>query len=151
MKKTTTAALLLLGSLLFIFLFVANQGIKTHEHELSLASEMTRDLASALAPDTRVKLLRERGSDKAIVTDREQFVLLLNATPSTETWRDDPSGRTVARRLAERAHGRYGPDRPIQFIEVVLVLPDGEKVRYGFREDRDGHLQGFEVPPLPKP
>jgi hypothetical protein len=147
MRKTTVAALMLLGLTLFVFLFAANRGIEQHEPELNLASELTRELAEQLVPGTRVKLLRERGSPKAIVSDPEQFVLLMNATPAEAAWKRDPQGKTFARGLAERAHARYGPDRPVQFVEVVLIQGE-QKRRYGFREDRDGNLQTMEVPPL---
>jgi hypothetical protein len=150
MRKSTLAALVLLGGLLGVFLWVANAGIEQHKPEIALAGELTRALSAELAPGTRVKLVRERGSEKAIVSDAEAYLLLMNATPSADAWRKDPTGKAFAHRLAERAYGRYGPERPVRFVEVVLADPVRGKVRFGFREGRSGALVGFDVPPLPK-
>jgi len=149
-RKSTVTALVLLGGLVSAMMWVADAGMTQHRVEIEMGSQLTRELADDLAPATRVRLRRERGSPNGIVTDREQHLLLVTATPSTARWDRDPDGKTFGRRLAERVHGdvRYGPERPVPYVEVVLTKPDGARVRLGFREDVRGRLQAFAVPAL---
>jgi hypothetical protein len=151
-RKSTVTALVLLGGLLFVMMWVADAGMTQHRAEIEVGSQMTRQFEGDLVPSTRVRLRRERGSEDGIVADREQHLLLVTASPSAARWDRDPDGKAFARALAERAHGdvRYGPERPVPYVEVVLSKPDGTRVRLGFREDVSGRLQAFSVPPLKK-
>jgi hypothetical protein len=152
MRKSTTAALLLLGMLLFVFLWFGIRSVEEHRPEITLAGDLTREFEAELDshPELRrVRAKRERGSAQAIVASPDEHVLLLNATPSEATWARDPTGMGIARRLADAGHRQYGPDRATRYVEVVLLRPNGEKVRLGFRENRDGALEAFAVAPLP--
>ena len=151
MRKSTATAVVLLGGVLVVMMWAADAGMSQHRVEIELGSRMSREFEADLAPGSRVRLKRERGSEAAIVSDKDEFVLLLTATPAGPRWDRDATGKALGRDLAERAHAdpRYGPERPVRFVEVVLTKPDGARVRLGFREDVGGRLVAFPVPPLP--
>jgi len=150
-RKSTVTALVLLAGLLFVMMWVADAGMSQNRPEIEMGALLTREFEADLADATRVRLRRERGSTAGIVADRGQHLLLVTASPSTARWASDPDGKAFGRRLAERVHGdaRYGAERPVPYVEVVLTRPDGSRVRLGFREDVSGRLQAFPVPPLP--
>lgn len=101
--------------------------------EIRNAKELTDDFRDSLAKDAeghvlKLRLRRAAGASGYVVTDPSTFGLLVEARPSLDVLKRDPSGFLFAREVASRAFELYGTDRPIQWVEVRLRRPDGTAI-----------------------
>ena len=154
MRKTTVIVLAILGVGFAAIMVLLRAYVGHVEQELAIANELTRDFAAELDPKTpKVKLLRVSGKATYAGQDPATHGLLVDATPSADTWKADASGAAFARRLARDVLDRYGPDRPAQWVDVKLIRADGTHVRFGYgRGEDDRDLTPLPIPPeAPKP
>ena len=132
--------------------------------EIRHAKELTDDFRDALAKDvsghgTKVRLRRTAGANGYVVTDASIFGLLVEASPDLAVLKRDPSGFLFARELAARAFELYGPDRPIEWVEVRLRRPDGTAIPPIGLQRGEGTLvvpvetsrDAVPTPPVPAP
>ena len=133
MRKSTVVivAILIFGAIAttWAFKLYTDQVVE----EIRRAKELTDDFRDVLAKDasghgTKIRLRRTPGARGYVVTDPSTFGLLAEASPDVTVLKRDPSGFLFARDLAARAFELYGPDRPIQWVEVRLRRPDGTAI-----------------------
>jgi hypothetical protein len=160
MRKSSVIALAMLvvtfGTMLWLLGFYTD----ALRPELEASTEWTDDLRASLAPATKVKILRVHGSPSRAGKDPKTYGLLVDATPSKEAWARDYVGSTLALDLTRRAFERYGPDRPIHWVEVRLVENREIVRRLGFAKSEHGAFDAIltegvppppSTPPAPRP
>jgi hypothetical protein len=139
-RKTT---LVMLGILL-VAAFATTWAFKTYTdqviEEVRNAKDWTAELRDELAPDAKIRLRRTEGRAGYVNASPETVGLLVEARPSAASWANDRSGMRLALALATKAFERYGPDRPIDWVEVKLTRLDGTILPSRGFERGDGML-----------
>jgi hypothetical protein len=151
MRKSTIIALALMvltfGGMLWLLGFYTD----AFKPELEAAKEWSEDLRAEIEPGTHVRVLRVRGGPNRAGKDTATFGLLIDATPAKEAWARDPAGPTLALELTRRAFDRYGPDRPIRWVEVRLLEHKEVVRRFGFAKGDGGALDPILTEGVPPP
>lgn len=115
--------------------------------EIKHAKAFTAAFQADLAPGTTIKLARARGTSRYVVTDPSSWGLLFEVNPSEASWKADPTGTVLARRLARHAFDAYPADRPVDWIEFRLFRPDGTRAPlFGLRRGAGEGLLPVEAP-----
>ena len=152
MHKSTMIALglmvLTFGAMLWLLGFYTD----AFKPELEAAGEWTEDVRADLEPGTHVRVLRVRGGPSRAGKDTTSFGLLIDVTPSKAAWARDSAGPSLALNLTRRAFDRYGPDRPIRWVEVRLLEQKEVVRRLGFAKGDSGALDPilYEGGPPPR-
>ena len=149
MRKSTIAALVILlaagAAMLWMFRLYTGQFVV----EIGHAKDLTHELQGqgAIAPQSPVKLARVQGAAKYVVHEAGLWGLLVEAQPSEQTWRKDPTAAAFARDLAGRLFGLYGADRPVDWVEFHLTLPDGSRYpSFAWARGPHGTAQPYAAP-----
>jgi hypothetical protein len=93
--------------------------------ELEASAEWSKRFAPELAPGTKVRVARVAGGPAYPVPDAATFGLLIEATPSDAVAADSAAAGRVAASLVTDAFFRYSGDRPIDWVRLRFVRPDG--------------------------
>jgi hypothetical protein len=149
-RKSTVVVLAILlagmGLLLWAFRLYTDQ----FKEEIANAKALTEEVRGRLAPETRLRLVRVAGSGRYLVTDPSRVGLLLEASPSAETWAGDAAGRGFAADLARRLFAVYGAERPAEWVQVRLLRLDGtEAPPLAFERGADGLPTPVAAPRAP--
>lgn len=149
MRKSTIVALVVLVLALVGMTVLLKVYTDQFAEEIKQAKAMTAAFAADLAPDSTIKLARVHGTSRYVVSDPGSIGLLLEARPSEASWRADPTGTVLARRLARHAFDAYPIDRPVDWVEFRLTRPDGTRVpEFGLRRGAGDGLLPVEAPAM---
>lgn len=147
MRKSTVVVLSILLVSLVALTLLYNYYMNQFVEEYRSAKTLTEEMRGALAPGTKVSLGRVKGGARYVVHDETSFGLVVQARPSDETWKLDPSGFVLGRRMALRALELYEGERFARWVELRWTKPDGTRAEpFGF-ERGDGKSVVPVAPP----
>ena len=93
--------------------------------ELDATAEWTRTYSDSLAPGTKVAATYVNGGYDRPVADPKSHGLFVRLTIHEDVWAKPGAAEAVGFSVARAAFERYGPDRPIEWVQTKLVKPDG--------------------------